>query len=121
MADDNNFQNRLANPTDRPTPPGQHSDPLAELARLIGQNDPFADFGREQRAKPQPQAQQAQPQPTQRPRDLAPMPPPPFPPRRDSYGAPVQNQIQQPPPAFIQAGHDQSSSYRDHDFDIAEP
>jgi hypothetical protein len=29
--------------SDHPTAPG---DPLAELARLIGQNDPFADFGR---------------------------------------------------------------------------
>ena len=26
------------------------NDPLAELARLIGQTDPFAEFGREQRA-----------------------------------------------------------------------
>src|SRR3978361_2334777 len=31
------------------------NDPLAELARLIGQSDPFAEFGRGQ---PQPQPQQ---------------------------------------------------------------
>ena len=29
------------------TPPASGSDPLAELARLIGQNDPFAEFGRD--------------------------------------------------------------------------
>jgi hypothetical protein len=27
--------------------PGSGSDPLAELARLIGQNDPFSEFGRD--------------------------------------------------------------------------
>ena len=27
------------------------SDPLAELARLIGQNDPFAEYGRQQQAR----------------------------------------------------------------------
>jgi hypothetical protein len=34
-----------------PTDSGQ-GDPLAELARLIGQNDPFAEFGRDQRRGP---------------------------------------------------------------------
>lgn len=33
--------------TGRPQPGGHDSDPLAELARLIGQTDPFANFGRE--------------------------------------------------------------------------
>lgn len=32
------------------------SDPLAELARLIGQNDPFSEYGRAQAAAQQPQA-----------------------------------------------------------------
>lgn len=37
-------------------PSGSGNDPLAELARLIGQSDPFSEFGREntRRAAPQP-------------------------------------------------------------------
>jgi hypothetical protein len=31
------------------------SDPLAELARLIGQNDPFGEYGRQNAARPAPQ------------------------------------------------------------------
>ena len=33
-------------------PQGSGSDPLAELARLIGQNDPFAEFGRDAARRP---------------------------------------------------------------------
>jgi len=46
---------------------GQGGDPLAELARLIGQHDPFADLGRGAPARDQRPA----------PRDLAPLPPAP--------------------------------------------
>jgi hypothetical protein len=46
MADDSNLRSHRSNES-RASAPG--SDPLAELARLIGQNDPFADFGREPR------------------------------------------------------------------------
>ena len=50
MADDNNRRPfRPGEPYSRPAAPGSSgsgSDPLAELARLIGQNDPFAEFGR---------------------------------------------------------------------------
>jgi SPOR domain len=54
MADDNNYQNRTSNPS--AAPGGQGADPLAELARLIGQNDPYSDFGRDPRAPaPMPQ------------------------------------------------------------------
>lgn len=59
MADDSNTQNRLNN-TAGDTNGGQNSDPLAELARLIGQNDPFSDFSRDARAQ---QAAQQRPQP----------------------------------------------------------
>jgi hypothetical protein len=38
----------------------QGSDPLAELARLIGQNDPFAEFGRKQQPAQQQPAQHSQ-------------------------------------------------------------
>ena len=37
---------------------GSANDPLAELARLIGQNDPFAEFGRKTQQTPQPQQAQ---------------------------------------------------------------
>jgi len=53
MADDTNFRSyRQGDPHRRgpaaPTPSGREggSDPLAELARLIGQTDPFAELGR---------------------------------------------------------------------------
>ena len=43
MTDDNNSRYRARNPYDRGLEPaGSNNDPLAELARLIGQNDPFA-------------------------------------------------------------------------------
>lgn len=35
------------------------SDPLAELARLIGQEDPFGDYGRDPSRRPAPMAEQA--------------------------------------------------------------
>src|SRR5271169_5832992 len=50
MADDQNQRTYRSNepPVRRaPTPSASASDPLAELARLIGQTDPFAEFGRD--------------------------------------------------------------------------
>src|ERR1019366_1369425 len=51
MADDQNQRPYRSNETlPRATPAASAasaSDPLAELARLIGQNDPFAEFGRD--------------------------------------------------------------------------
>src|SRR5512139_965308 len=50
MADDNTARFRSSDPHGRgPGPSAPASDPLAELARLIGQSDPFADFGRDNR------------------------------------------------------------------------
>jgi len=50
MADDSSFRSYRSNDPYRRAPePAREpagSDPLAELARLIGQNDPMADFGR---------------------------------------------------------------------------
>src|SRR6267378_3374794 len=53
MADDKDARSyRPGNPfarggtTDQSGAAGQGGDPLAELARLIGQHDPFAEFGR---------------------------------------------------------------------------
>ena len=52
MRDDNHSRNYPPNDPHRRAPAGagngQGGDPLAELARLIGQNDPFSDFAREQ-------------------------------------------------------------------------
>ncbi len=62
MADDQNQRPYRSNePPARAAPaasPGAASDPLAELARLIGQTDPFAEFGRDnaRRARPRPMA-----------------------------------------------------------------
>jgi cell division protein FtsN len=52
MADDNNSRYRRSDAfsQDSPLPGGQRSDPLAELARMIGQRDPFSEYSREYRA-----------------------------------------------------------------------
>src|SRR5262245_32661337 len=51
MTDDNNARYRSSDPfSSRPTgPDGQGNDPLAELARLIGENQTFADMARNAR------------------------------------------------------------------------
>src|SRR5437762_6263634 len=55
MSDDNNSRYRSTDPDGHsPSPSGQSSDPLAELARLIGKNDPFSEFGRDARASRDP-------------------------------------------------------------------
>jgi hypothetical protein len=56
MADDNSARYRSNDSFDR-GPAAPASDPLAELARLIGRNDPFSEYGRTARpaeAPPQP-------------------------------------------------------------------
>src|SRR5436190_11531185 len=55
MADDNSARYRSNDSFDR-GPAAPAADPLAELARLIGQNDPFSEYGRTARpAAPSPQ------------------------------------------------------------------
>ena len=50
MADDNSARYRLNDPYGRgPASAGPASDPLAELARLIGQNEPASEYRRERR------------------------------------------------------------------------
>lgn len=46
MADDPYRSSRVSDPSARPAAAGAN-DPLAELARLIGQTDPFGEYGRE--------------------------------------------------------------------------
>src|SRR5262245_63520734 len=65
MADDHTLGTyRSTDPQQRASEPAQPNeqagsgDPLAELARLIGQSDPFAEFGRSSRRA----ARQTQPQ-----------------------------------------------------------
>ena len=60
MTDDNTSRFRSNDHYDHgPDPAAPHSDPLAELARLIGQNDPFAELDRQARAARE--AQHAEP------------------------------------------------------------
>src|ERR1700687_1661782 len=58
MADDNNARYRPNDSFGRgPAQAAPASDPLAELARLIGRNDPFAEYAREPQAPAPPPAQ----------------------------------------------------------------
>src|SRR5215831_21216610 len=66
MADDNTLRpyrsndpyRRAAEPS-RPSEEASARDPLAELARLLGQSDPFADFGRSNSRQGQQEAHDA--------------------------------------------------------------
>ena len=66
MADDNTLRpyrsndpyRRAAEPS-RPSEEASARDPLAELARLLGQSDPFADFGRSHSRREQQEAHDA--------------------------------------------------------------
>jgi hypothetical protein len=57
MADDHTLRSYRSNDRYQPAEPSRSSeqagggDPLAELARLIGQRDPFAEFGRATRVR----------------------------------------------------------------------
>ena len=88
---------------------GQGTDPLAELARLIGQNDPYSEFGRDTRATA-PAAQRPMP-------SGQPLAGPPYVERRGQAGSASAYRIESEPPAFIQAGRDadgfRESAYRD--------
>jgi hypothetical protein len=66
MADDNTSRSYRSKDQSRRAQPSSaqaSSDPLAELARLIGQSDPFADFGRDSREQQQQQPQPKAPSP----------------------------------------------------------
>jgi hypothetical protein len=59
MADDHSQRAYRSNEyTREPIKAGQANDPLAELARLIGQTDPFAEFGRTPQQSPEAPRQQ---------------------------------------------------------------
>jgi hypothetical protein len=71
MRDDNHSRNYPPNDPSRRAPAGagnaQGGDPLAELARLIGQNDPFSDFARDQGRAPAPAHNSRRPDPNSNP------------------------------------------------------
>ncbi|HTS41765.1 MAG TPA: SPOR domain-containing protein [Xanthobacteraceae bacterium] len=107
MSEDNT-ENRLSNaPVRGKAPSEQTTDPLAELARLIGQNDPFIEFGRDNRAQAQPPQRTVPngPQLTGNP----------FPDLREPMVTNGAHNVEQQPPAFIQANRD-DGSYRDSMF-----
>jgi hypothetical protein len=100
-----------------PAAGGSGSDPLAELARLIGQNDPFAEYGRHN-AAPRPAAPvQAPPAPpaaaqwsAQAPAAFAPpaSPPP----------APEMHPAEYAPPAYGAHGYaEEAGGYDQHGYD----
>jgi sporulation related protein len=113
MADDNTARFRSSDPYGRSTgSSAPANDPLAELARLIGQNDPFAEFGQGGRQ----QDNRQPPQPDSGPRygnypNYDPLPPQPAPEpyaqepapySQDSYSQPPYNQAPayEPEPRF---------------------
>jgi SPOR domain len=112
MADDHNQRPYRPNETPgRPNlsaGPAGASDPLAELARLIGQSDPFAEFGR-QTARQAPPAQEPPSieRPPQQPANPAfaapPAPPPPAAPRQSAPEHFAPPATRPPPPQFAQA------------------
>jgi hypothetical protein len=63
MAQDTNLRSIRSDETYAPAQGGRGNDPLAELARLIGQNDPFADLPRpDSRGQGRQQASQTAPE-----------------------------------------------------------
>lgn len=99
MADDHNQRPYRGNEASQRAVPGGASasanDPLAELARLIGQNDPFSEFGRDSSRRPAAAApRQAEPVPdfTRQPFGSAPL-----------AGDPENYHADSQPPAFSPA------------------
>ena len=85
MADDDSARYRSNDSFDR-GPAAPATDPLTELARLIGQNDPFSEYGRA--ARPAALSPQPAPDPGVRYDSSLPAPP--------SHSEPVQLYVHQP-------------------------
>src|SRR5690349_5749344 len=112
MADDNYQRQFGGDRYGRGAPRAQaNNDPLAELARLIGQNDPFAEFGRAQQPQAQPPQPPAAPQwaPAASPAEYPARPVPGYEQgvREDVHGyAPPQPEYEAAPPSFDQTYQD---------------
>lgn len=122
MADDNNQRPYRTNET-RATPTAASpsgNDPLAELARLIGQSDPFAEFGRDvpRRAAPAaetPSTWQAPPSaPTYAPAQATPEP---RPPASNVYGASAPQPADMPPVQPFGMPRQDAQRYNSSSFD----
>jgi hypothetical protein len=96
MADDNKRPFRTQESYQRPTM-SSGNDPLAELARLIGQTDPFGEFGRDGRGPAQPVASQPAP-PIAPERYAAPTAPYATYDRREGFAASDQHRYSAPAP-----------------------
>ena len=125
MADDQTQRPYRSNPTPTRNAPGvapaggsSGSDPLAELARLIGQNDPFAEYGRQNVAHRAAAPVQAPPvAPAAAPQWSAPAPaahaPPISPPP-----APDMHPAEYAPPAYGAHGYvEEAGEYDQHGYD----
>jgi SPOR domain len=107
----------------RPTDEGSTGDPLAELARLIGQSDPFSDYGRRDGRDSAPRNAQSKAPASDWRRTAAAMPP---------YDAPEEpRRASRSEPRFTDSGFDQDSredlrqdqhrdSYRQDPYRMAE-
>jgi SPOR domain len=107
----------------RPTDDGATGDPLAELARLIGQSDPFSDYGRRDGRDSAPRNAQSKAPAADWRRTAAAMPP---------YDAPEEpRRASRSEPRFTDSGFDQDSrqdlrqdphrdSYRQDPYRMAE-
>ena len=107
MADDHTQRPYRSNEPPARNTPAAASDPLAELARLIGQNDPFAEFGRDSARRAAPSSAPAWSAPAAQSQSEAPPATPKYgasgyyaastapaapPPEAQPYGAPVTRQ-----------------------------
>ena len=117
---------RASQPPMRSTPPSavpagaSGNDPLAELARLIGQNDPFAEYGRENARS----AAQQQPAPALAPHQDDYAAPETYPPQHYQQAETFAPRAQAPGYAPDDAGYEHDAEYQtnaqvgaeDHDF-----
>ena len=115
-----------------PAAPVPGSDPLAELARLIGQNDPFSEFGRDgarHPAQPQPPSANWAAHPSGNGFAPPSMPPPmKAPPQfgsqnfgRQNYGGPDLHQTEHDVPGYPPAHADHGAGYQEPPFDPNNP
>jgi cell division protein FtsN len=98
------------------TPARTESDPLAELARLIGQTDPFANIGRANQQVPPRSELRDQYQPPAPPEDDPPAGPPPWMQRAARPEAPADSYLNQPYPDEPHPGED----YPEQDYPSSE-
>ena len=125
MADNETQRPYRANPTRSApgvAPSSAASDPLAELARLIGQNDPFADYGgpNAPRRAPAPAAPPAPSAPSAAPQWSAQQPPSAqtYAPPAGPPPAPEMHPAEYVPPAYGAHGYaGEAGEYDQHAYD----